>query len=60
MIGRAPNPFRGVRIGSVAFTLVLVAGTVGYRNSFGFGLLDAIFQTVSTVHHGGLQLPPLT
>ncbi len=53
---RAPNPFRGVRIGLVAFTLVLVAGTVGYL-ILGFGLLDAIFQTVSTVTTVGFNSP---
>jgi voltage-gated potassium channel len=39
-----------------AFALVLVAGTVGYL-IFGFGLLDAVFQTVSTVTTVGFNSP---
>ena len=41
MMDRMHDPFRRVRIGLGAFTLVLVAGTAGYL-LFGFGLLDAI------------------
>jgi voltage-gated potassium channel len=37
-----------VYVGLVGLALVVVAGTVGYL-AFGFGLLDAIFQTVITV-----------
>lgn len=42
------NPFRRVRIGLAALALIMVAGTVGYL-LLGFGLLDAVFQTVDTV-----------
>ena len=51
-----PNPFRGVRIGLGALALVLVVGTVGYL-LFGFGLLDAVFQTVITITTVGFNSP---
>ena len=41
---------------SVRCSFVLVAGTVGYL-ILGFGLLDAIFQTVSTVTTVGFNTP---
>ena len=44
---------RRVRIGVTAFGLVLAAGTVGYV-ILGFGLLDALFQTVVNVTTVGL------
>ena len=50
------DPFRRVRIGLGALALVLVGGTVGYL-SFGFGLLDAIYQTVITVTTVGFNSP---
>lgn len=53
---RARNPFRGVSIGLGAFALVLLAGTVGYL-LFGFGLLDAVYQTVITVTTVGFNSP---
>ena len=54
------DPFRRVRIGLGALTLVLVAGTVGYL-LFGFDLLDAVYQTVITVTTVGFTSPrPLT
>ena len=54
------NPLR--RIGRVllAFALVLIAGTVGYV-MLGFGLLDAAYQTVTTVTTVGFrEVHPLT
>ena len=53
---RMRNPFRGVRIGLGALALVLVVGTVGYL-LFGFGLLDAVFQTVITITTVGFNSP---
>jgi voltage-gated potassium channel len=50
------DPFRRVRIGLGALALVLVAGTVGYL-LFGFGLLDAVYQTVVTVTTVGFNSP---
>jgi voltage-gated potassium channel len=56
MMGEMGDPFRRGRIGLGSLTLVLVAGTVGYL-FFGFGLLDAVFQTVSTVTTVGFSSP---
>ncbi len=42
------DPFRRVYVGLAALALVLVVGTVGYL-ALGFGLLDAVYQTVVTV-----------
>ncbi len=53
---RVGDPFRRVRIGLGSLTLVLVVGTVGYL-CFGFGLLDAVFQTVITVTTVGFNSP---
>ncbi|MGD0310877.1 MAG: potassium channel protein [Acidimicrobiales bacterium] len=53
---RVRNPFRGVRVGLGALALVLVIGTVGYL-LFGFGLLDAVFQTVITITTVGFNSP---
>lgn len=50
------DPFRGVRIGLGALGLVLVAGTAGYL-LFGFGLLDAVYQTVITITTVGFNSP---
>lgn len=47
------SPLRRVRIGLTAFALVLLAGTVGYL-ILGFGLLDALFQTVMNVTTVGI------
>jgi voltage-gated potassium channel len=55
-MARMRNPFRRVRIGLGALGMVLVAGTVGYL-LFGFGLLDAIYQTVITVTTVGFNSP---
>ncbi len=56
MMAPMPDPFRRVRIGLGAFAFVLLAGTLGYVG-FGFGLLDALFQTVSTVSTVGFNAP---
>jgi voltage-gated potassium channel len=45
-----------VRIGLGALALVLVGGTVGYL-SFGFDLLNAVYQTVITVTTVGFNSP---
>ena len=50
------DPFRRVRLGLAALGLVLAMGTVGYL-AFGFGLLDAVFQTVSTISTVGFNSP---
>jgi voltage-gated potassium channel len=39
---------RNLRLGLIGLVLVLVGGTIGYV-AFGYGVLDAIFQTVITV-----------
>ena len=39
---------RNLRLGLIGLFLVLVGGTIGYV-AFGYGVLDAIFQTVITV-----------
>ena len=48
------DPFRRVRLGVGALALVVVAGTVGYV-LFGFPLLDALYQTVTTVTTVGFR-----
>ncbi len=50
---RVHSPFRRVGIGLAAFTLVLIGGTIGYF-LLGFGLLDAVYQTVVNVTTVGL------
>ncbi len=55
-MGQVRDPFRRVRIGLGALTLVLVVGTVGYL-LFGFSLLDALYQTVITVTTVGFNSP---
>jgi voltage-gated potassium channel len=50
------DPFRRVRIGLVALGLVVLAGTTGYL-LFGFSLLNALYQTVSTVTTVGFNPP---
>ena len=42
------DPFRRVRIGLALLALVIVAGTIGFL-ALGFGLLDAVYQTINTV-----------
>ena len=48
--------FRRVYIGLTALTLVVVTGTVGYV-VLGFGLLDAVYQTVAVVTTVGFRHP---
>jgi voltage-gated potassium channel len=55
-MGTVRDPFRRVWIGLGALALVLVIGTVGYL-ALGFDLLDAVFQTVSTVTTVGFNSP---
>ncbi len=50
------DPFRRVRIALGALGLVLVIGTFGYL-ILGFSLLDAVFQTVSTITTVGFSTP---
>jgi len=50
------EPFRRVWIGLGALLFVLVLGTSGYL-ILGFGLLDGIYQTVSTVTTVGFNAP---
>jgi len=47
---------RRVQVGLAALALILVAGTIGYV-LLGFGVLDAVFQTVITVSTVGLATP---
>ena len=49
-----PDPWRPVRRGFLALGLVVVAGTVGYV-LLGLSLLDAIYQTVTTVSTVGFR-----
>ena len=46
--------WRRVTLGLIALVGVMVAGTVGYL-AFGFGTLDALYQTVTTVTTVGFQ-----
>jgi voltage-gated potassium channel len=50
------DPFRRVYVALGALAFVLVAGTIGY-SLLGFGLLNAVFQTVSTVTTVGFNTP---
>ncbi len=50
------NPFRRVQVGLAALALVVVIGTAGYM-ALGFGLLDALYQTVVTVSTVGYGFP---
>ena len=51
---------RRIRLALLALSLVLVSGTVGYV-LLGFGLLDAVYQTVTTVTTVGFrEVKPLT
>jgi voltage-gated potassium channel len=50
------DPIRRLWLGIGALGSVLVAGTVGYL-ILGFGLLDAVFQAVSTVTTVGFNAP---
>ena len=54
------DPFRRVRWGAALFALVLVGGSLGYI-ALGFGVLDATYQTVTTVTTVGFrEVQPLT
>src|SRR5256714_14339040 len=60
---RHPNPVEAwhrLRFGLAALVGVLVAGTVGYV-AFGFSVLDAVYQTVTTVSTVGFrEVQPLS
>ncbi len=56
MMNPMRDPFRRVRIGLGAMALVVVVGTSGYL-ALGFGLLDAVYQTVTTVTTVGFNSP---
>jgi voltage-gated potassium channel len=49
-----PDPWRRVRLGFLALGMVTVAGTIGYL-LLGLGLLDALYQTVTTVSTVGFR-----
>lgn len=54
------GPLRRIARAILAFGLVLLAGTVGYV-MLGFGVLDAVYQTVTTVTTVGFrEVHPLT
>ncbi|HEY3633168.1 MAG TPA: potassium channel protein [Jatrophihabitantaceae bacterium] len=48
------SPVRRIRLALLALAFVLIAGTVGYI-AFGFGVLDAAYQTVTTVTTVGFR-----
>jgi voltage-gated potassium channel len=50
------RPLRRLWLGLGALALITVAGTVGYT-LLGFGVLDAIYQTVATVTTVGFRHP---
>ncbi len=50
------NPLRRVQVGLAALALVVVAGTIGFL-ALGFTLLDAVYETVSTVSTVGYGFP---
>ena len=55
-MGRLPR----IRLALAGFGVVLVVGTLGYL-ALGFGLLDAIYQTVTTVTTVGFrEVEPLS
>ena len=49
-----PDPWRPVRRGFLALGLIIIAGTLGYV-LLGLSLLDAIYQTVTTVSTVGFR-----
>lgn len=51
---RGPSAERRLLVSLAVMVLVLVAGTAGYA-AFGFDLLDAVFQTVTTVTTVGFE-----
>jgi len=52
----AQSPFRRVQIGLAALVLVVVIGTLGYW-LLGFGLVEAVYQSVVTVSTVGYGFP---
>jgi voltage-gated potassium channel len=60
MIGNAVSPLRRLRWSAIAFAIVILLGTVGYA-ALGFGLLDAAYQTVTTITTVGFrEVEPLS
>lgn len=54
------DPFRRVRLGLAALGLIVVAGTIGYV-ALGFGILDALYQTITTISTVGFgEVQPLS
>ncbi|HET9443073.1 MAG TPA: potassium channel protein [Acidimicrobiales bacterium] len=54
------NPWRRVQLALASVTLVFVGGTVGYV-VLGFGVLDALYQTITTVTTVGFrEVEPFT
>ncbi|MBA3303533.1 MAG: potassium channel protein [Acidimicrobiia bacterium] len=51
---RSVDPLRRIRLGVMAITVVMVVGTVGYV-VLGFSVLDALYQTVTTVSTVGFR-----
>lgn len=49
------GPLQRIRLALLALGLVLVAGTLGYVIMLGFGVLDARYQTVTTVTTVGFR-----
>ena len=57
---RSVDPLRRIRLGVMAITVVMVVGTVGYV-VLGFSVLDALYQTVTTVSTVGFrEVEPLS
>jgi voltage-gated potassium channel len=57
---RVPNAAHRLRWSASALLAVIVAGTVGYQ-LLGFGFLDALYQTVTTISTVGFrEVQPLT
>ena len=48
------DPLRRIQVGVGALLLVIVGGTVGYV-ILGFGVLDALYQTVTTITTVGFR-----
>ena len=48
------SPWRRLRLALLGLLVVVLAGTIGY-SALGFGLLDAVYQTVTTVSTVGLR-----
>lgn len=57
---RSADPARRLKVSLGGLVIVIVAGTAGYMG-FGFGFVDAVFQTITTVTTVGFgELPRFT